>query len=200
MRDLLRSRPLAILVLTFFITSVGNMMSRPILPLLLQEIDPDHDVAFTAGLAFSVLGVSGVIASVMSSRASGRISLRSLVVGSSVVAGVGLYVVGLSFSPAMVLASLFVVGLAQGTLAAASTALLSLFSPASRQGTAFGLLTSAQSLAMGAGPLSGGLLASAFDLRTPFVASCLLLLAGAVLVMTLPAQPTTMSDMEVATS
>jgi MFS transporter, DHA1 family, multidrug resistance protein len=199
MRDLLRSRALATLVVVFFLTSVGNMLSRPILPLLLQEIDPDHDVAFTAGLAFSVLGVSGTIASVLSSRSAGRIGLRQLVVLAAVVSGAGTYVVGLSTSPEMVLTSLFVVGLAQGTLASSSTALISLFAPASRQGTAFGILTSAQSLAMGVGPLSGGLLASALGLRAPFAASGVLLLAGALLVLTVPAPPTT-SELEVATS
>jgi MFS transporter, DHA1 family, multidrug resistance protein len=199
MRDLLRSRPLATLVGVFFLTSVGNMLSRPILALLLLQIDPDHDVAFTAGLAFSVLGISGTIASVLSSRSEGRIGLKQLVVLSALVSGAGTYVVGLATSPNMVLGSLFVVGLAQGTLAAASTALISLFAPASRQGTAFGILTSAQSLAMGAGPLSGGLLASAYDLRAPFAASALLLVAGALLVLTVPAPPTT-SEPEVTTS
>lgn len=199
MRDLLRSRPLATLVGVFFLTSVGTMLSRPILALLLLEIDPDHDVAFTAGLAFSVLGISGTIASVLSSRSAGRIGLKYLVVLSALVAGAGLYVVGLATSPNMVLGSLFVVGLAQGTLAAASTALVSLFAPASRQGTAFGILTSAQSLAMGAGPLSGGLLASVYDLRAPFAASAVLLVAGALLVLTVPPPPTT-SDLEVMTS
>ena len=199
MRDLLRSRALATLVVVFFLTSVGNMLSRPILPLLLQEIDPDHEVAFTAGLAFSVLGVSGTIASVLSSRSADRIGLRQLVVLAALVSGVGTYVVGLSTSPEMVLTSLFVVGLAQGTLASSSTALISLFAPASRQGTAFGILTSAQSLAMGIGPLSGGLLASALGLRAPFAASGVLLLAGALLVLTVPAPPTT-SELEVAAS
>jgi DHA1 family multidrug resistance protein-like MFS transporter len=199
MRDLLRSRPLATLVGVFFLTSVGNMLSRPILALLLLQIDPDHDVAFTAGLAFSVLGISGTIASVLSSRSEGRIGLKQLVVLSALVSGAGTYVVGLATSPNMVLGSLFVVGLAQGTLAAASTALISLFAPASRQGTAFGILTSAQSLAMGAGPLSGGLLASAYDLRAPFAASALLLVTGALLVLTVPAPPKT-SEPEVTTS
>jgi MFS transporter, DHA1 family, multidrug resistance protein len=199
MRDLLRSRALATLVVVFFLTSVGNMLSRPILPLLLQEIDPTHEVAFTAGLAFSVLGVSGTIASVLSSRSAGRIGLRQLVVLAALVSGAGTYVVGLSTSPEMVLTSLFVVGLAQGTLASSSTALISLFAPASRQGTAFGILTSAQSLAMGVGPLSGGLLASALGLRAPFAASSVLLLAGALLVLTVPAPPTT-SELEVTTS
>jgi DHA1 family multidrug resistance protein-like MFS transporter len=199
LREMLRSRPLAILFLTFFVTSVGTMMSRPLLPLLLQEIDPDHDVAFTSGLAFSVLGVSGAIASVASSRSAGRIGLRQLVVVAALTAAAATYLVGLAASPTMVLVTLFVVGLAQGTLASSSTALISLFAPASRQGTAFGMLTSAQSLAMGVGPLTGGLLASATDLRTPFAASGLLLLAGVVLVLAVPSPPST-AEVEVAAS
>jgi DHA1 family multidrug resistance protein-like MFS transporter len=199
MRDLLHSRPLATLVAVFFLTSVGTMLSRPIIPLLLLEIDPDHEVAFTSGLAFSVLGISGTISSVLSSRSAGRVGLRQLVVLAALVSGIGTYIVGLSTSPNMVLGSLFVVGLAQGTLATSSTSLISLFAPASRQGTAFGILTSAQSLAMGIGPLSGGLIASAYDLRTPFAASGVLLLAGALLVLTVPAPPTTL-DVEVAVS
>lgn len=198
-RSMLRSRPLAILVCTFFLTSSANMLSRPLLPLLLLSIDPDHDVAFTSGLAFSVLGISGAIASVMSSRGSTRVSLRTMVVLAALVAGAGIYAVGLSTTPTMVLSSLFVVGLAQGTLAAASTALISLFAPASRQGTAFGILTSAQSLAMGVGPLSGGLLAAATDLRVPFAAASVVLLASALLVLTIPA-PSTASEAELAAS
>jgi MFS transporter, DHA1 family, multidrug resistance protein len=192
--EMLRSRPLTILVLMFFLTSVGNMVSRPLLPLLLQEIDPLHDVAFTSGLAFSVLGVSGTISSVLSGRAQ-RLGLRQVVIVSASASGITTYLVGQSQSPEMVLTGLFFSGFAQGSLAAASTALISLFAPASRQGTAFGILTSAQSLAMGLGPLSGGLVASAFDLRMPFAASCVLLLAGGALVLLVP-RPPTFSDSE----
>ena len=193
--ELLRSRPLAILIATFFLTSVGNMVSRPLLPLLLQEIDPSHDVAFTAGLAFSVLGISGAISSVASSRGNQRFGLKTLVVMSATGAAVSTFFVGQASSPEMVLGGLFFSGLAQGTLAASSTALISLFAPASRQGTAFGLLTSAQSLAMGIGPLSGGVLASIYDLRMPFAASGVLLLAGALLVFLVP-QPPTFAEVE----
>lgn len=189
LRDLLRSRPLAILVLTFFLTSVGNLLTRPILPLLLQEIDPSHDVALTTGMAFTVLGVSGTIASVASSRGAGRIELRWLAIGASATAGLATFVIGLAGSPTAVLLTLFAVGLAQGTLASSSTALVSLFAPANRQGTAFGILTSAQALAMGTGPLLGGLIASATDLRAPFTTSAALLLAGALLILTVPPPP-----------
>lgn len=188
--ELLRSRPLAILMGTFFLTSVGNMVSRPLLPLLLLEIDPAHDVAFTSGLAFSVLGISGAISSVASSRGNGKIGLKTLVVVSATVAAASTLFVGQATTPEFVLAGLFVSGLAQGTLAASSTALISLFAPASRQGTAFGILTSAQSLAMGAGPLTGGVLASVYGLRMPFAASGVLLLAGALLIFLVPKPPT----------
>jgi DHA1 family multidrug resistance protein-like MFS transporter len=198
-KELLRSRALAILFGTFFLTSVGNMCSRPILPLPPQGSGPSHDVAFTAGLAFSVLGISGAIASVASSRSEGRIGLRQLVIGAALLSAASTYVVGLATSPQMVLGCLFVTGLAQGTLASSSTALISLFAPASRQGTAFGMLTSAQSLAMGAGPLSGGLLAAFADLRAPFVASSVVLALGGLLVMAVPAPPGT-SEMEAAAS
>jgi DHA1 family multidrug resistance protein-like MFS transporter len=199
LKEMLRSRPLAILFGMFFLTSVGNMMSRPILSLLLQDIDPDHDVAFTAGLAFSVLGISGAIASVASTRNGGRIGLRQLVMGAAMISGISTYVVGLATSPTMALATLFFTGLAQGILATSSTALISLFAPAHRQGTAFGMLTSAQSLAMGAGPLAGGVMASMTDLRTPFAAAGALLVVGALLILAVPAPPA-ISEMEAAAS
>jgi MFS family permease len=194
---MLRSRSLALLFGMFFVTSVGNMMSRPILSLLLEELDPETDAAFTAGLAFSVLGVSGAIASVASSRSGGRIGLRGMVMGACVLAGVSTYLIGLERSSTAILATLFFTGLAQGTLASSSTALISLFAPANRQGTAFGMLTSAQSLAMGTGPITGGVLASLTDLQTPFTAAGILLMAGALLVLAVPAPPP-VTDVEVA--
>jgi MFS family permease len=197
LREMVRSRSLALLFGMFFVTSVGNMMSRPILSLLLEELDPETDAAFTAGLAFSVLGVSGAIASVASSRSGGRFGLRQLVIGACVLAGASTCLIAVEDSSTAILATLFFTGLAQGTLASSSTALISLFAPANRQGTAFGMLTSAQSLAMGTGPIAGGALAYVTDLRTPFTAAGLLLIAGALLVLAVPAPPA-VSDVEVA--
>ena len=189
LREMLRSRPLAIMFVTFFLISVANQVARPILPLLLQDIDPEHDVAFTAGLAFSVLGISGAVSSVLASRDGGRFGLRSTVVASALLGAVSSYVVSLGSSPTMVLVSLFFVGLSQGAIVSSATALISLFAPASRQGTVFGVLTSAQSLAQGAGPITGGLLASFADLRAPFVASGVVLALAGLLILAVPAPP-----------
>src|SRR3954454_21116359 len=100
LREMLRSRSLAILFAMFFLTSVGTMIARPILSLLLQQLDPESDAAFTAGLAFSVLGISGAIASVAASRSCGRIGLRGLVMGACLVAGVSTYLIGIETSSA----------------------------------------------------------------------------------------------------
>ena len=127
-----------------------------------------------------------------SSRSAGRVGLRQLVVLAALVSAA--LAPTLSGSPphrTWCWGRCSWSGSAQGTLASSSAALISLFAPASRQGTAFGILTSAQSLAMGIGPLSGGLIASATTLRTPFASSGVLLLAGALLVLTVPAPPTT---------
>src|SRR5439155_4417936 len=97
-----------------------------------------------------------------------------------------------------VLVMLFGVGLGQGALWATSATMVSLFSPASRQGTAFGILTSAQALANGSGPLIGGLVASAFDFHAPFAVISGSLLVAALLGITLPSPPAAVSEVAVA--
>ncbi|MFN8557409.1 MAG: MFS transporter [Dehalococcoidia bacterium] len=73
------------------------------------------------------------------------------------------------------------VGLFSGLLPSCNT-LLGAFAPAGRQGAVFGLAASAQALAIAVGPVSGGLLASTFGIRTGFAVSGLLLLGLALVV------------------
>ena len=55
----------------------------------------------------------------------------------------------------------------------------------------------AQSLAMGAGPLAGGVLASVTDLRMPFAVSGVVLVLAALLILAVPAPPA-MTESEAA--
>ena len=90
LREMLRSRPLAILFGDVLLDLGRQHALAADLAAPAPGDRPDHDVAFTAGLAFSVLGVSGAIASVLSSAerrpvrlaAAGR-RLRRLVAASS---------------------------------------------------------------------------------------------------------------------
>lgn len=188
---LLRSRYFATLIVMFCLTSLGSAVWRPFLPLLLQELDPAHDVAFSTGLAFTALGMSGAIAAVVATRGHLPVGLRGLVVLAA--GGGGALTLGIAFAstPLIVLGLLLFIGLAQGTIATAGTALISMAAPASRQGTAFGMVAAAQSLAQGVGPISGGLLVLASDVRVPFVVSGAMMLIGALLALTVQAPPGT---------
>ncbi len=187
--EVVKSRPLALLIVLQMLATVANSGTRPVLPLFLASIDPDHDVALTAGLAFAALGMAGAVASVAASRGADRIGLKRLVVASAVGAAVFSAAVAAATTPTMALAILFGVGLFQGAVACCVAAMVSLYAPANRQATAFGVATSAQALAIGGGPLLGGILASAIDLRAPFVAGGLILLAAAALSLTLGPAP-----------
>jgi MFS transporter, DHA1 family, multidrug resistance protein len=188
-RDLLRSRPLAMLVLVQLLSSASMSCVRPILPLLLGEIDPRDDAAVTAGLAFAVLGIAGAVAALGSSRGISRARLRHLLVLSALAGALTSSLVSVAATPTIVIALLFGVGCAQGLLAPAVTALLSLHAPASRQGTAFGLMTSAQAVALSVGPLVGAAVASTIGLHAAFVASGVMLVSAAAFGVWVPPPP-----------
>jgi DHA1 family multidrug resistance protein-like MFS transporter len=187
--EVVKSRPLALLIVLQMLATVANSGTRPVLPLFLGAIDPEHDVAVTAGLAFAVLGLAGAVASVAASRGGERIGLKRLMVVSAVGAAVFSATVAAATTPTMALLILLCVGLFQGAVACCIAAMVSLYAPANRQATAFGVATSAQAISIGSGPLLGGILASAIDLRAPFIASGLILLGAAALSLTLGPVP-----------
>lgn len=189
LRAMARSRALLTLCVIFYLSTAASAAVRPVLALLLAEIDPEDDVAIMSGLCFAMLGVAGTISSIGSGRLGGRIGLRVTLIGAGVVAMLASVMIAVATSSVAVLLLLFGVGFGQGALWATSAALVSLFSPASRQGTAFGILTSAQALANGSGPLIGGLVASGFDFHTPFLVISGSLLVATLLGVTLPAPP-----------
>ncbi|MDP8923728.1 MAG: MFS transporter [Chloroflexota bacterium] len=179
--EVMKSRSLAILIGIQLVATIANMGVRPVLPLFLAEIEPGHDVVLTAGLGFAVLGLAGAVASVGVSRAAARIGLQRLVAAAAVGAAIFNVLVATATSPMLALLILFGVGLFQGAVACCVAALVSLYAPSHRQATAFGVASSAHAIAMGTGPLLGGILASAIDLRAPFVAGGLFLLGAAAL-------------------
>ena len=187
--EVVKSRPLAILIVLQMLATIANSGARPILPLFLASIDPGHDVAVTAGLAFAALGVAGAVASVAASRGAERIGLKRLVLIAAVGAAIFNAAVATATTPTTALTILLGVGFFQGTVACCVASMVSLYAPANRQATAFGVATSAQALAIGGGPLIGGILASVIDLRAPFVAGGLILLAAAALSLTLGPPP-----------
>jgi MFS family permease len=70
-------------------------------------------------------------------------------------------------------------GLFSGGMMALTNGLIALLSPAGRQGSAFGMASSSQALAMATAPLAGGAAASAFGVRSVFpIAAGMLVAVG----------------------
>jgi MFS transporter, DHA1 family, multidrug resistance protein len=172
--------PLASLVAVLFLASAAMTSIRPIVPLLLLEIDPADEVATTSGAAFAALGAAGAVASLLSSRVAGRLGLRGLLILAALGGGVWNLAAATAGAPSILILLLGGVGICQGLLASSTTALVSLHAPAGQQGAAFGILTSGQALAVGCGPLIGALMASALGLRWAFATASALLLAAAL--------------------
>jgi DHA1 family multidrug resistance protein-like MFS transporter len=195
---LLRSRALTTLCLMFYLAAAANAAIRPVLSLLLAEIDPADDVALLSGLGFALLGLAGVITSVGAGRLARMVGIRTMVIAAGLATTLANLLIGVAGSPQSVLADMLVVGLGQGAFWASSAALVSLHAPAGRQGTAFGILTSAQALANGSGPLVSSLVAARFDFHTPFFVIAGALLLASLLGATLPATPSTSAEGAVA--
>jgi len=189
LRALVSSRAVLTLCVIFYLSTAASAAIRPVLALLLEEIDPGEDVAIQSGLCFAMLGVAGTVSSIGSGRLGDKIGMKRLLIGAGFVAMVSAMAVARASSSTLVIAIMFGVGLGQGAMWSSSAALLSLHSPASRQGSAFGVLTSAQALANASGPLVGSLVASAYDFHTPFLVIAASLLLASLLGMTVPPPP-----------
>ncbi len=181
LKSVLASAPLATLVGILFLSSVASSSIRPVLALLLGEMDSSGEVVQTAGLAFGALGVAGAAASLAASRVAGEGGLGRLLIVAGVGGAASNLLIGTASAPWMVVALLLGVGSCQGLLVSSATSLVSLHAPPDRQGTAFGVTASVQALAQGVGPLVGGLVASAYSLRGAFgTAGSILVIAALV--------------------
>lgn len=169
----------AMVVYTLFLATSAMTCIRPILPLLLAELETGRDATTLSGMAFAVLGLAAAIASLASGKLGTRVGLGRLLVLAAVAGSAANLGVMWATATWTVLAWLFGLGLCQGALAACASTLLSLHTSSGRQGTAFGILTSGQALAIGVGPLLGGLVASAGGLAGAFGLAAGLLLAAA---------------------
>lgn len=170
--------------------SIGQPMIAPNIPLYFRELDPGIAAATVAGLAFSLMGVMTAISSVVSGRLGKRISLKRIMVVSCI--GTGLLYLPPIWAANVTQLVIFValMGLLNGGLMMSASSLISLSVPASKQGVAYGLSTSAQSLGGGIGPLIGGSLVSWMGFRPVFgVSGAILVLVGLALIPLLARKP-----------
>jgi len=140
-------------------------MLQPIIPGFIKELNPEGMAATTAGLAFSLMGVTAAASSLVASRLGGRVTLKKMLFCSCL--GTGLLYLPPMWAGTVAQLVFFIAltGLFKGGVMTSSNALVGLSVSQSEQGIAYGVAQSAQSLGNGIGPLLGGVLAPLLGLR-----------------------------------
>jgi len=174
------SREILPLLLILAALNLGPGMMSPIIPLFIAELGASHPAAATSGLAFALMGVVAAGSALVAGRLARRIPLTRMLVFCCVGTGL-LYLPPLAaHSPVQLVLFVALSGLLTGGIVTASNSLVGLSVPLSRQGAAYGLSQSANSLGGGLGPLLGGGIAPVIGLRSVFaVAGGLYVTVGA---------------------
>jgi MFS family permease len=163
-------RQVVLMLGLLFALWLGTSFVRPIMPISIEDfaVSPGADdvrveilgreltEAAATGVVFSVIGLTSTIAALSIAPLGQRIGYRNCVAGAALLTGLLYMPVALAGSFGMFTLLLGAVGLFQGAMVPGTNALIAASVPGGKQGSAFGLAASAQSLSLLLGPLAGG--------------------------------------------
>ncbi|WP_246476447.1 MFS transporter [Salicibibacter cibi] len=177
------THPLLIIVMVVaLIVQLVNFSVQPLLALYVGELTSAENMAFLAGMAFSVTGLGNLLAT----RKWGQIGDR---IGHEKILLLLLVLSGLFFIPQAFVTELwqlvllrFLYGIQVGGLIPCTTAYIRQVCPVSMQGEVLGYNQSFRFLGNVIGPVSGGVIASSFGIPAVFIFSGILLIITAIVV------------------
>ncbi|AXF57929.1 MFS transporter [Salicibibacter kimchii] len=177
------THPLLIMVMVIaLIVQLVNFSVQPLLALYVGELTSAENMAFLAGMAFSVTGLGNLLAT----RKWGQIGDR---IGHEKILLLLLVLSGLFFIPQAFVTELwqlvllrFLYGIQVGGLIPCTTAYIRQVAPVAMQGEVLGYNQSFRFLGNVIGPVSGGVIASSFGIPAVFIFSGILLIITAVVV------------------
>ncbi|MBV8869473.1 MAG: MFS transporter [Acetobacteraceae bacterium] len=178
LRLLLRAGGLLPLFFVLLLAQFAVRTVQPVVTLFVQELTGNAgSVATLAGFAFSVTGLADVIASPFLGKRSDTIGYRRVLLIALL--GAALTTLPQAFADNfwVFLAERFGVGCFIGGILPTANALVGRMVPREQRGTVYGMTASATFLGNSLGPLTGGGLAAAVNIRFVFVVTALVLLA-----------------------
>lgn len=195
-RDVMGERMLLFMVgVTFFLYG-APVFVRPIVPLLVETFDGRGSAARESGFVFSAFALTSAVTAIGVARLSRRLGARRTLVLAIVGSGIAYLPVARAGSAWSLLLLMAGVGIFSGGSIPTANALISALSPAGRQGSAFGLVGSAQALALAVGPLLGGVAASFLGIHSGFVIVGGVLLVLGVVVLAVVREPAAAEERE----
>lgn len=130
------------------------------------------------GIVFGVIGLTSTIAALAVAPLGQRIGYRNCVAGAALLTGVLYLPVAIAGSFITFCLLLGAVGLFQGAMVPGTNALIAASTPDGKQGSAFGLAASMQSMALLVGPLAGGFVSGAAGIGAVYVVIGIILIGA----------------------
>jgi len=182
--ELFHSPSVRLLLAVYFLMNLSASFVGAIFPLFVYEIlgEPSRAASAT-GLILAATGAAGAVSAVMVGRLSDRLGHKRVLVLCTALAGVLCVPQFFATSVGQLLVMRVLFGLGAGGMIPAMNAMVATVVPREGFGRAYGFTATASALGWGIGPMLGGLAASAFGLRIPF-----LIMGGLLVVMSAVAQ------------
>jgi DHA1 family multidrug resistance protein-like MFS transporter len=171
MRIVTAERQVLLMLLFMFMLWLSTTFVRPVMPISIEDFgtavagSEEVDVKLfgfvldeptATGILFGVIGLTSTIAALSVAPLGRRFGFRNCVAGAALLTGLLYLPVALAGDFLSFTLLLGAVGLFQGAMVPGTNALLAVSVPEGKQGSAFGLAASMQSLALLIGPLGGG--------------------------------------------
>jgi DHA1 family multidrug resistance protein-like MFS transporter len=169
-KQLITQRELTALVVVVLLAQWAILSPQAIISLHVRElVGVRPDLATLAGLAFSVVGLSGLLAAPIVGRASDAVGTRTVLL--FIVPAAALFTVPQAYAPgySWFVAERFLAGLFLAGILPAVNAMIGRGLAESDRGRAYGFTASASFLGAGLGPASGGLIGATFGLSSVFL-------------------------------
>jgi DHA1 family multidrug resistance protein-like MFS transporter len=173
LRIVIRERQVVLVLLFLFVLWLSTTFVRPVMPLSIDGFAAsspgerrvhlelgsfawDMRKEAATGIVFAVIGLTSTIAALSVAPLGERFGYRNTVVGAALITGILYPLVALAHSLLAFMLLFGAVGLFQGAMVPGTNALIAAGTPDGKQGSAFGLAASMQSMALLLGPLGGG--------------------------------------------
>ena len=198
LRTVVRERQMILILLLLFVLWLSTTFVRPVMPLSIDDFagatpggsDRVHFELFgwqadlkeeaATGFVFSVIGLTSTIAAFGLAPLGERLGYRNVVAGAALVTGLLYPTVALANSLPAFMLLLGAVGIFQGAMVPGTNALIAASAPDGKQGSAFGLAASMQSMALLLGPLGGGLTSGLAGIGSVYVTIGVILVGASI--------------------
>ncbi|GBD24066.1 Tetracycline resistance protein, class C [bacterium HR29] len=207
LQAVVRERQAVVVLVLLFVLWLSTTYVRPVMPLSIdgfagQDGAPPDRVHLTlfgwrtdmreeaaTGFVFGIIGLTSTVAALAVAPVGQRVGYRNAVLGAALIAGLLYVPVALARNFTAFLFFFGAVGLFQGAMVPGTNALIAASSPEGKQGSAFGLAASMQSLALLVGPLAGGATAGKLGIEAVYVVIAAVLVLAAVVARPLIREP-----------